>query len=220
VIAMRGVSFVSSVGVARRVVLAALIFGAPVLAALPASAANPAETFVADNIQRGLQILSTPGPQRASQFEAFLEGLTDIDRIGRFTLGAARRAASPEDIAAFDAAFRSYAVAVYQSRLSAYSGQTLRVTGSTQNQPGDYTVMTVMVDPHADRTQQPLAVGFRVVTEQGRFVVIDVSVAGVWLSIEERDQFSAFLSQHNGSIPALVTHLNQLTTQLRSGGAR
>jgi phospholipid transport system substrate-binding protein len=215
------VSFLSSVGVARRAVLAGLILLVPVLAAVPAAAANPAESFVADNIQRGLQILSTPGPQRASQFQTFLEGLTDLNRIGRFTLGAARRAATPDDVAAFDAAFKTYAVAVYQSRLSAYSGQTLRVTGSTQNQPGDYTVMTVMVDPKAEKSQQPLAVGFRVVTEQGRFVVIDVSVAGVWLSIEERDQFSAFLSQHNGSIPALVTHLNQLTAQMmRSGSAR
>ncbi len=212
-----GISFLSSKGLARRVVLAGLVL---LVAAMPAAAANPAETFVADNIQRGLQILSNPGPQRAGQFQTFLEGLTDINRIGRFTLGAARRAASAEDVAAFDAAFKTYAVAVYQSRLSAYSGQTLKVTGSTQNQPGDYTVLTTMVDPKADKGQQPLAVGFRVVTEQGRMVVIDVSVAGVWLSIEERDQFSAFLSQHNASIPALVTHLNQLTAQLKTGNAR
>jgi phospholipid transport system substrate-binding protein len=210
----------SPMGVARRAVLAGLVLLVPVLAAVPAAAANPAETFVAENIQRGLQILNNPGPQRAGQFQTFLEGLTDISRIGRFTLGAARRAATAEDVAAFDAAFKTYAVAVYQSRLSAYSGQTLKVTGSTQNQPGDYTVMTVMVDPSAEKSQQPLAVGFRVVTEQGRFVVIDVSVAGVWLSIEERDQFSAFLSQHNGSIPALATHLNQLTAQLRTGNGR
>ena len=211
------VSFLSAVGVARRTALAGLVLLASALAAAPATAASPAEAFVADNIQRGLQILNNPGPQRASQFQTFLEGLTDINRIGRFTLGAARRAASPEDVAAFDAAFKTYAVAVYQSRLSAYTGQTLKVTGSTQNQPGDYTVMTTMIDPNAEKSQQPLAVGFRVVMEQGRFVVIDVSVAGVWLSIEERDQFSAFLSQHNGSIPALVTHLNQLTAQLRTG---
>jgi phospholipid transport system substrate-binding protein len=214
------VSILSSFGAARRAVLAAFILLVPALTAMPAAAASPAETFVSDNIQRGLQILNTRGPQRASQFETFLEGLTDINRIGRFTLGAARHAASAEDVAAFDAAFRNYAVAVYQSRLSGYAGQTLKVTGSTQNQPGDFTVMTVMVDPAAAQSQQPLAVGFRVVTEQGRMVVIDVSVAGVWLSIEERDQFSAFLSQHNASIPALVTHLNQLTAQLKAGNAR
>jgi phospholipid transport system substrate-binding protein len=200
-------------------VLAGLVLLVPALSVMPAAAQNPAETFVADNIQRGLQILNTTGPQKASQFETFLEGLTDIHRIGQFTLGVARKSASPQDVGAFDAAFKNYAVAVYQSRLSAYSGQTLKVTGSTANGPGDYTVMTTMVDPNAAQGQQPLAVGFRVVTEGSRFVVIDVSVAGVWLSIEERDQFAAFLSQHNGSIPALVQHLNQLTAQLRTGNA-
>jgi len=202
----------------RPLLLIGLALLAPSLGTV-ARAATPAESFVSDNIQKGLQILGNRGPQRASQFESFLDTLTDINRIGRFTLGNARRTASPADIAAFDAAFKNYAVAVYQSRLSTYSGQTLKVTGSTQNAPGDFTVMTVTVDPRADKNQQPLTVGFRVVTEQGRMVVIDVSVAGVWLSIEERDQFSAFLSQHNGSIPALITHLEQLTTQLKTGNA-
>jgi phospholipid transport system substrate-binding protein len=202
----------------RPLLLIGLALLAPSLGTV-ARAATPAESFVSDNIQKGLQILSNRGPQRASQFESFLDTLTDINRIGRFTLGNARRTASPADIAAFDAAFKNYAVAVYQSRLSTYSGQTLKVTGSTQNAPGDFTVMTVTVDPRADKNQQPLTVGFRVVTEQGRMVVIDVSVAGVWLSIEERDQFSAFLSQHNGSIPALITHLEQLTAQLKTGNA-
>jgi phospholipid transport system substrate-binding protein len=214
------VSFLSSFVLARRAVLAGLVLLLPALTAVPAAAATPAETFVSDNIQRGLQILNNRGPQRAAQFETFLETLTDINRIGRFTLGNARRAASPADVAAFDATFKEYAVAVYQSRLSAYSGQTLKVTGSVQNQPGDFTVSTVMADPNGDKSQQPLAVGFRVVTEQGHLVVVDVSVAGVWLSIEERDQFSAFLSQHNGSIPALITHLNQLTAQLKAGNSR
>jgi phospholipid transport system substrate-binding protein len=202
----------------RSLALAGLVLAAPAMATM-AQAASPAEAFVSDNIQKGLQILANRGPQRASQFQAFLENLTDLSRIGRFTLGNARRTASPADIAAFDASFKTYAVAVYQSRLSAYSGQTLKVTGSTQNGTGDTTVNTVMVDPSADKSQQPLVVGFRVVSEGARMVVIDVSVAGVWLSIEERDQFSAFLSQHNGSIPALVTHLDQLAAQLKTGNA-
>ena len=40
--------------------------------------------------------------------------------------------------------------------------------------------------------------------------MIDFSVAGIWLAIEERDQFSAFLGQNNGSIPTLISHLREL----------
>jgi len=222
---MRDISFTvglfnNSLTATRRAVLSALLTFIPVVAAASGHAAVPAETYVSQNIDKGLQILNNKqitSDQRTQQFQSFLEGLTDIDRIGRFTLGAARRTASPADIAAFNAAFKSYAVAVYQSRLSQYSGQSLKVTGSTERAPGDFIVTTVLVDPDAKSGQQPLEVDFRVLNDNGRMIVIDVSITGVWLAIEERDQFSAFLGQNNGSIPALVAHLNQLTAQLRTG---
>jgi phospholipid transport system substrate-binding protein len=182
-----------------------------------AEAATPAESFVASNIDKGLQILNSKGSsaQRTAQFQGFLENLTDIPRIAKFTLGNARRGASDADVASFDAAFKNYAQAVYQSRLAQYTGQSLKVTGSTERAPGDTIVKTELVDS-SQSGQQPLEVDFRVLGDKGRLVVVDVSIAGVWLAIEERDQFSAFLSQHNGSIPALVTHLNQLTAQMRA----
>ena len=83
---------------------------------LPAAAATPAETFVQQNVQRGLSILnnhSISDSQKRTQFREFLTTLTDIRRIALFTLGAARRTAAPADVEAFVNAFRDYAVAVY-----------------------------------------------------------------------------------------------------------
>jgi phospholipid transport system substrate-binding protein len=198
--------------------VAALAFGAS-----RAEASSPAETFVANNVQRGLVILSNHGAseaQKNAQFREFLTSLTDIRRIALFTLGPARRTATPADIDAFVDAFHDFAVAVYQSRLSSYSGQTLKVVGSNERAPGDYIVSTVMLEPGGQKSgDQPLQVDFRVEDENGKFVVIDVSVAGIWLAIEERDQFTAFLDQNNESVPALVSHLRQLTQQVRNGGS-
>jgi phospholipid transport system substrate-binding protein len=202
--------------IARRAVLIGLMAVAP-LFATAAQAATPAEAFVSDNIARGLKILET---RDSGQFQTFLEQLTDIDRIAVFTLGAARRTATPADIATFDAAFKDYVIAVYHARLSAYSGQTLKIVGSSEHKPGDYIVRTVMIDPNDHSGGQPLEVDFRVLSDNGRFVVIDVGVAGIWLAIEERDQFSAFLGQNNGSIPALAAHLTQLAAQLKRGSGK
>jgi phospholipid transport system substrate-binding protein len=222
---MSGIFFMTFAKVfrpARRVVLLGLLSLLPAFAAVQtAHAATPAEAFVSENVDKGLAILNNhalSSSARAAQFQTFLEGLTDIDRIGKFTLGAARRTASPQDIAAFDAAFRTYGIQVYQSRLSQYSGQILKVTGSSERQPGDFVVSSVLVDPAAKDNRQPLKIDFRVLNDKGRMVVIDVAVEGIWLAITERDQFSAFLGQHNGSIPALVAHLNQLSGQIRNGG--
>ncbi len=200
------------VTLARRAVLALVVAGIG-LAVAPASAAPPAEAFVQTNITRALAILNNKSAgveQKRTQFEQFLLGLTDMKRIANFTLGSYRRTASQQDQDAFAAAFQNYATAVYQSYFSKYSGQTLKVTGSQERAPGDTIVQTVLIDPNDHSGQAPLEVDFRILQDNGKMVVIDFSVAGIWLALEERDQFSAFLGQNNGSIPTLVSHLHDL----------
>lgn len=202
--------------IARRAALALFVAFAALNAAGESAAANappPAEAFVQQNVQVGLGILNNHGAstdQKREQFERFILGLTDMKRIANFTLGQYRRGATPQEQEAFAAAFQSYAIAVYQSYFAKYSGQTLKVTGSQERAPGDTIVLTQMIDPNDKSGQQPLQVDFRVLTDGGKFVVIDFSVAGIWLALEERDQFSAFLGQNNGSIPTLVSHLKEL----------
>lgn len=203
----------------RRTFLAALLSLSAGLAAGPAFAANPAEDFVQQNIHRGLEILNNKQlstEQRRSQFEGFLMGLTDMKRIANFTLGQYRRTASPGDIAAFESAFQNYAVAVYQSYFAKYAGQSLKVTGSQQRSSDDFIVVTQLIDPNDKSGQQPLEVDFRVRTDTGKPVVVDFSVAGIWLALEERDQFTAFLGQNNGNIHTLIGHLNDLAKQFKA----
>ena len=192
--------------------------------ASPASAqVAAAESYVGANVQKGLTILnnhSIPDAERRAEFRDFLTSLTDLPRIAMFTLGSARRTATPSQVDAFVDAFRNYAVAVYESRLKAYAGQYLKVVGGSEHGPGDYIVRTVLVDPTGRTEQQgePIEVDFRVDGSVGRFVVIDAAIAGVWLALEERDQFTAFLEENNENLGALISHLNMLTQRLRGGG--
>jgi phospholipid transport system substrate-binding protein len=206
----------------RRAVLAmALTLASGLMIDAPALAAgNPAEEFVQDNIHKGLDILNNkqlPPDQRRTQFETFLLSLTDMKRIADFTLGQYRRSASPADVAAFETAFQNYAVAVYQSYFTKYAGQSLKVTGSQARTPDDFIVATQLIDPSDNSGQQPLEVDFRVRTDSGKPVVVDFSVAGIWLALEERDQFTAFLGQNNGNVRTLIAHLSDLAKQFRTG---
>jgi len=204
--------------------LVAFMLALALLGAPAARAQTGAENYVRENVQRGLTILnnhSIPDAERRAEFRDFLTGLTDIRRIALFTLGAARRTATPQQTEQFVDAFRDYAVAVYESRLSAYSGQTLKVTGATERAPNDDVVTTVLVDPAGHASQgDPIEVDFRVLSDNGKPVVIDASIAGVWLALEERDQFTAFLQENRDSLPALISHLQALTQRLRSGGPK
>lgn len=201
-----------------------LTLATPVALAAPAwSQVGPAEGYVSANVQRGLTILnnhSIPDAERRAEFRDFLTTLTDIRRIALFTLGPARRTATPAQVDAFVDAFRNYAVSVYESRLKAYAGQYLKVEGGSEHGPGDYIVRTILVDPTGRTEQQgePIEVDFRVDGTPGHFVVIDAAIAGVWLALEERDQFTAFLEENNNNLGALISHLDLLTARLRTGG--
>jgi phospholipid transport system substrate-binding protein len=215
---LKGIIMANNNKLSRRGVLAlSIALGGVSALGLPALAAgNAAETFVEDNVRRGLDILNNKSlsvEQRRSQFEGFLLSLTDMKRIADFTLGQYRRGASPEAIAAFDAAFQNYAVAVYQSYFAKYAGQTLKVTGSQARAGDDFIVQTALIDPGDRSGQVPLEVDFRVRTDTGKPVVTDFSVSGIWLALEERDQFTSFLGQNGGNINILITHLSDLAKQ-------
>lgn len=201
---------------ARRAVLAAAL-AAPFLAAAPALAADPAETFVAENIAKGMAIINNKAltkVQRRDQFEQFLLGITDMKRIADFTLGRYRASASPADLAAFEAAFQGFAVAKYQSYFNSYAGQTLKVTGSTMVAPTDYRVKTELVDPGDKSGKTPLEVVFRVRTDRGKPVVTDIAVADAFLAVAQQAEFLGFLGQNNGNIKLLIAHIGEVTASL------
>ena len=204
---------------ARLLAVLALLFAVGLTGA---QAATPAEDFIQKNAQQGLTILkdnSLSRDAKQTQFQSFLESLIDIHRIALFTLGSAAKSAPPADVDAFAEAFRGYASAVYQEQFAHYSGQTLKVTGSVERAPGDYVVRTVVLEPNGSQSANADEVDFRVADTGGKLQVIDASVVGVWLSLQQRDQFTAFLAQHNNDVKALTADLQAGAANIRSNGA-
>jgi phospholipid transport system substrate-binding protein len=197
-------------------VAGSLVLGGP---SAKAANANPAETFVQENVDRGYMILNstTYSPeQRRAEFRKFMLALTDPRRIGMFTLGQYANSAPKDQIEDFVSAFTDYAIATYETRLNKYKGQTLKVTGSLARSPDDVVVNADVVNP-GNATAQPIKVGFRVrKAPDGRPIVTDIQVEGVWLALSERSDFTGYLQQHGGSISALTQLLKTQTQQMRS----
>jgi phospholipid transport system substrate-binding protein len=173
---------------------------------LPASAANTAEDFVSGNIQQGFDILNdrgTSAAQRKARFATFVVGLTDVKRVAVFLLGRYANAAAPADMDAYVAAYQDYVLEVYQSYFAQYAGQSLRIIDSRERATNDFVVRTNMTGNSA----APIEIDFRVRTDGAKPVLVDLGVAGVWLALAQRDQFTAVLGQNNGDIKALTAHL-------------
>jgi phospholipid transport system substrate-binding protein len=181
-----------------------LAFAPPALAAN-----NPAEDFVATNIQAGFNILNDNGTapaDRRQRFADFLLGLTDVRRIAIFMLGRYAADADGADLEAYVAAYQNYLLSTYQSYFQLYAGQSLKVISSRERAAGDFIVTTNMVS----QGNAPLEVDFRVRTDGAKPVLLDVAVAGVWLALAQRDQFLATLAQNNGDLKVLTAHLQAL----------
>lgn len=178
------------------------------LSVVPALAANPAEDFVAANIQAGFDILNDktlPAEQRKARFATFLLGLTDMKRVALFLLGKYAASAPQTDVDAYLAAYQDYVLAVYQSYFARYAGQSLKVVSSRERAPQDFVVTTEMTGTDAT----PMQIDFRVRTDGAKPVLVDLGVEGVWLALAQRDQFTAVLAQNNGDVKALNAHLRQ-----------
>lgn len=191
-----------------------ILLGAGALIFVPAFvpqawAANMAEDFVSSNIQAGFDILNDAGltpVARRDRFASFLLGLTDVRRVALFLLGRYADGQSQEDLDSYVAAYRYYALSIYQTYFQLYAGQTLRVISSRERAPGDFIVTTNMVG----QPNVAMQIDFRVRTDGARPLLVDVAVAGVWLSLAQRDQIQAVLAQNNGDIKALIAHLSAM----------
>jgi phospholipid transport system substrate-binding protein len=194
------------------------VVGLCTMLAAPGARATPAtEIFIQLNVDKGYMILNSTSlsdAERREQFRTLLLGLAASRRIALFTLGPFATGAAPADVDAFVEAFTNYSVAVYENRLDRYKGETLKVTGSSDRAADDSVVQTELVSPNPSNGP-PIRIAFRVRRgENGAPAVTDMQIEGVSLAMTQRDDFTAYLQQHNGSIPELAKHLGALSDKI------
>jgi phospholipid transport system substrate-binding protein len=182
-----------------------------------ATVAGPdAEAFTQRLIDRGIQILrNTADPGRKVKFRDFITQYADVRKTARFTLGNYARTAAPADVDTFVEAFKDYAVAIYETQLDKYKGESLKVVGSIDNKPGDYIVKTVVQGGSGSDARR---IDFRMSGSNGAYKFYDISVEGAWLGISQQEQFKSFLEQNRGSVPALTADLKARTQRVLVGG--
>jgi phospholipid transport system substrate-binding protein len=182
-------------------------------------AATPAETFVQQGVDRGVQILkdtSLTDAQRRVQVEDLQGTLMNTHRLALFCLGNVAKTAAPEDVEAFAAAFEAFTKAKYSSQLGGYGGQSLKVTGSTERSPTDHVVTAVLVPASGVADPDPVTVMFRVLNEGDKYGVVDASIVGVWFGMAQRDDIQGFLASNNNDVKKLTARMVEMTANLKS----
>jgi phospholipid transport system substrate-binding protein len=194
--------------------LVALVIVATVTALrpAPARAADDAASFIADLGNQALQILSSQRPlaEREKEFRVLFDKAFDVNTIARFVLGPYWRRATEAQRQEFIRLFTTYIVHVYTVRLSEYSNEQFKVTGSRPESENSIIVNSLATSPGSDA---PTHLDWRVIKTANGFKITDVIVEGVSMAITEREEFASVIQRGGGNIEALLKMLREKTGQ-------
>lgn len=188
------------------VAVAALALGM-LLIQVEKAAANDAETFVQGLADEAISILSNEAlgtDEREAGFRELFTKNADLEKIGTFVLGPyARKMRSENLMDEYQAVFKDYVVAIYAGRFSGYSGQTFDVSGSAIK--NDEAIVQSAIN--LTDGNEPINVNWRLIKNGGSYKVIDVQVAGIWMAVEQRDQFTSYINNNGRDVKVLVDFL-------------
>jgi len=184
----------------RRAALAATALAA-LAAALPSAVSaqagqgeiDQAAHLIRQLSEQAIRILAAPGlslEQREGQFRSLLRQGFDLAFIGRFVLGQHWRRLNPQQQADYLELFSEFILKTYARRLSAYSGETLQLTGARAAGQQDVLVRTEIVRQGV----QPIVADWRVRSGPQGPRIIDIMVEGISMSVAQRSEFSTVIS--------------------------
>ncbi len=193
----------------RRTVLTAFVLIAGALTpAVLAAVADPAA--VINNLgNRALEVLgknATPA-QRVARFHELFREDFDVPGIARFVLGRYWKTTTAEQQGEFVKLFEDYIAIVYSSQLAAYSGETLKVTGSRADPEGAIVASEIIRPTGAP----PVKVEWHLADQNGTYKIRDVSVDGISMAVTQRSEFASVIQRNGGQVQSLIAMLREKT---------
>ena len=136
---------------------------------------------------------------RQQRFEALLQRGFDMPRIARYVLGRYWTTASDDERQSFARLFQHWVVQTYASRFKGYSGETVKVIGTRDEDQGAIVTTEIMSPSGAP----PIKLDWRVANHDGGFKILDVDVEGVSMVLTEREEIAAVIQRSGGTVASL-----------------
>lgn len=201
------------------------VLSAGLLAAAPAAHAarnTDAESYVQQHAASALRTLgdrNLSSTQRRQTFDTLMAQFADMPRIAHFVLGryGSQLRADTALRTEWTRTFQEYAIAVYEARLSNFSGSSIRVTGSVERVPGRDVIVTSELNPRTGG--RPMTVQWRLLRSGEAWKVVDVSLImdgnEIWLAQQQQRDFLAQLDRNDGDIRDLMSTIRSQTASMR-----
>ena len=174
--------------------------------AVPALCADPAIEFMdklaKEIIEEGILSAKTTTERETFFSEKFTTNL-DLKNISQMVLGIYWKKASDQEKNDFIKAFTDLTTKTWTDRFGLYQGQDIVFQG-TRNAPQKNQIY---VDSKIN-DNPPIEVIWRLRQKDGSYKIVDIVVEDVSMVMSYRNEYTAFLQQHQGSIQDLIDELN------------
>jgi len=168
--------------------------------------ASAAAAYVDSLGKQALSAISNPANNK-EQKQKILEKLfadnIDFPWVGRFVMGRFWRQTTPEQQARYLKTYQNFLIKNYTSRFTQYTSGSFKITGSKQEENGEFTVGMEIISEKAG--DPPIVIDYKVRKAKSSFQVFDIVVEGVSLINTQRSEFSSILSQKG--VDALIGKL-------------
>lgn len=142
--------------------------------------------------------------EKTARFRGLFNEGFDIPAIGRFVLGRSWRRTSNTEKQDFLAVFEDVIVYTWSRRFNEYTGQTIKVLGTSPDGETGTLVDSVIVD----EAGQTIAAQWRLRQREEGLRIVDIIIEGVSMSITYRQDYASVIRQ-NGGIQGLLTELRK-----------
>ena len=171
------------------------------------------DTFVQSTVNRASKLLSDnlTKEEKIKELEKIAMDTVDINGIGFYTLGAARKSLSESEKKEYLRLFEIYFLKSFSSRLAEYTNPEIDVFDK-EILNKNYTMVNSTLKATAERPE--IKIDWRIYTKDPENPLIrDLIIEGLSLARTQKEEFSSVLSSNNGDINVLFKTLKEFSNK-------
>jgi phospholipid transport system substrate-binding protein len=169
------------------------------------------DVFIQSTVNRASQILSKEisKDDKESQLKLIAKETVDINGIGFYSLGAARKNLNENQKKAYSDLFEKYFLKSFSSRLAEYTNPEIEVKNKKVLNE-NYTIVNSVLVSTAERPE--VNINWRVYTKNPDNPLIrDLIIEGLSLARTQKEEFSSILNSNDGDINSLFRVLEDFS---------
>ena len=169
------------------------------------------DVFVQSTVNRASKVLSEniSKDDKIEKLKKIAIETVDIDGIGLYTLGSARKSLDENEKQKYFKLFKEYFLKSFSSRLAEYTNPEIDVQNKKVLNE-NYTIVNSLLKGTSERPE--VKIDWRIYTKKKDNPLIrDLIIEGLSLARTQKEEFSSILNSNDGNIDSLFETLEQFT---------